>query len=189
LDDLEAFIVPREAGGVTVRPRELTMGLRATPFSALDLGGVEVDAAQRLGGEAGIDGKRLVNLCRAAEGALAVGLSRAVMELAIPYAKERRAFGEAIAQKQAIAFKLAEMRIEVDAMRWLVWKAASDLEQGLDATRSSQLARTHIARECMRIADEGVQIFGGHGYIRDYPVEMWYRNARTLTALEGVAAL
>lgn len=189
LDDLEAFIVPRDAGGLTITGPEKTLGLRATPFSALELNGVEVDASARLGGDRGIDGRRLVNSCRTAACALAVGLSRAVMELSIPYAKEREAFGQAIAQKQAIAFKLAEMQIEVNAMRWLVWKAASHLEKGLDATRAAQLAQLYVQRETMKIADNGVQIFGGHGYIRDYPVEMWYRNGRTITAVQGVAAL
>ena len=118
-------------------------------------------------------------------GAVMVGLSRAVMEYAIPYAKDREAFGEAIAKKQAIAFMLSDMRIEVDAMRWMVWKAASQLEHGLDATRAAHLARLYCAREAMKIADNGVQVLGGHGFIREHPVEMWYRNARTLGVLEG----
>ena len=74
-------------------------------------------------------------------------------------------------------------------MRWLVWKAASQLERGIDASRSTALAQTYVTRETMKIADNGVQIFGGHGFIRDYPVEMWYRNARTLTVLQGLCAL
>jgi alkylation response protein AidB-like acyl-CoA dehydrogenase len=112
-----------------------------------------------------------------------------MLELCIPYAKERVAFGEPIAKKQTIAFMLAEMQIEVNSMRWLLWKAASQLEQGADATRSTSLARTYVSREAMKIADNGLQIYGGHGFIREYPVEMWYRNARTVTVLEGVAAL
>ncbi len=188
VDGLEAFVVPRDARGLQIHA-EHTMGLRALPFSRLELQGVEVPAAARLGGEAGISAKRLLSLCRAATGALCVGLSRAVLELAIPYAKERIAFGQPIAQKQAIAFMLAEMQIEVNAMRFLVWKAASRLEQGEDATRETQVAQTYVVRETMRIADNGLQIYGGHGYIREYPVELWYRNARTLTVLESVAAL
>jgi alkylation response protein AidB-like acyl-CoA dehydrogenase len=188
IDGLEAFVVPRDARGLQIHA-ERTMGLRSTPFSRLELSGVEVPAAARLGGDAGIDARRLLSMARAGTCALAVGLARAVMELAIPYAKERIAFGQPIAQKQAIAFMLAEMQIEVNAMRWLVWKAASRLESGLDATRESQVAQTYVAREAMKIADDGLQIYGGHGYIREYPVELWYRNARTLTVLESVAAL
>ena len=114
-----------------------------------------------------------------------IGLSRAVLEYAVPYAKERRAFGQAIAQKQAIAFRLSDMHIETERMRWLTWKAASQLEQGLDATRSAHLARAYAAEQSMWIADKGVQVLGGHGFIREHPVELWYRNARTLGVLEG----
>jgi alkylation response protein AidB-like acyl-CoA dehydrogenase len=188
LEDLEAFIVPADAKGVTVE-REKTLGLRAAPLASLDLDDVEVPAGARLGGQAGIDGRRLVSMTRIASLALCVGLSRAVMEIAIPYAKDRVAFGEPIARKQTIAFMLADMQIEVNAMRHLVWKGASLLENGLDATRSTQLAQTYARRETIKIADDGLQIFGGHGYIRDYPLEMWYRNARTISVLEGAAAV
>jgi len=188
LADLEAFIVPSDAKGVTVE-REKMLGLRGAPFARLDLDHVEVPKAGRLGGQSGIDGRRLVNSSRVASAALSVGLSRAVMEICIPYAKDRIAFGEPIARKQAIAFMLAEMQIEVNAMRHLVWKAASQLEQGLDATKATQLAQVYMKRETMKIADNGLQIFGGHGYIRDYPLEMWYRNARTVTVLESAAAV
>ncbi len=190
LDDLGAFIVPRDATGLTIAAeRELTMGLRALPFSRLEFNRVAVPREACLGDESGIDGARLVNRCRLASAALAVGLARAVLEFCVPYAKERVAFGQPIAQKQTIAFMLAEMQIEVNSMRWLVWKAASLLEHGLDATRATTLAETYVNRETMKIADNGVQILGGHGYIREYPVEMWYRNARTLTTLQGLAAL
>ena len=190
LDDLEAFIVPRDAKGLSISNEpEKTMGLRAVSFSQLNLERVAVPQEARLGCEDGIDGRRLINMCRLGSAAQAVGISRAVMEFCIPYAQERVAFGQPIAQKQAIAFMLAEMRIEVDSMRWLVWKAASQLENEVDATRATTLALTYVNREAMKIADNGVQILGGHGFIREYPVEMWYRNTRTLTVLEGLAAL
>jgi acyl-CoA dehydrogenase len=190
LDGIDAFIVPRDAHGLRIEAeREKTLGLRATPSWRLELARVEVPAASRLGGDAGIDGARLVQSCRAASLALAVGISRAMLELAIPYAKQREAFGQPIAQKQAIAFMLAEMRIELDSMRWLVWKAASALDHGQNAVRETLLARTYIQREAVKLADNGLQVFGGHGYIRDYPVEMWYRNARAITVLDAVAAL
>lgn len=190
LDDLEAFILPRDAKGLTIASEpEKTLGLRALPCASLELDNVEVSAEARLGGKAGIDGARLVNACRLGSAALALGISRGMLETCIDYAKQRVAFGQPIAQKQAIAFMLAEMQIEVNSMRWLIWKAASQLEQGLDASRSTALAQIYTTREAMKIADNGLQIFGGHGYIRDYPVEMWYRNARTVTVLEGLATL
>jgi len=181
----EAFIVPRDAAGLSISATEPKLGLRALPTARLDLDRVELPGEARLGGEAGCDPKRLLNLSRTALAAAMTGLSRAVMDYALPYAKDREAFGEAIAKKQAIAFRLADMRIETEAMRWVTWKAASRLERGLDATREAQLARSYAARQCMTIADHGVQTLGGHGFIREHPVEMWYRNARTLGVLEG----
>ncbi|MEW6272538.1 MAG: acyl-CoA dehydrogenase family protein [Thermodesulfobacteriota bacterium] len=184
-----AFVVPRDASGLTVTAAEPTLGLRAVPFAGLELDGVEVPHEDRIGGPRGFDYARLLATSRTALAATLVGLSRAVLEYAIPYAKERVAFGEAIARKQAIAFMLSDMAIETDAMRWMVWKAASELEQGRDATRAAHLARSYVAEQAMKIADNGIQVLGGHGFIREHPVEMWYRHARTLGVLEGTAAV
>jgi len=187
---VEAFIVPRDAKGLAIGTEtEKTLGLKALPMSRLELERVEVAAGQRLGGEQGIDGARLFNCARTASLSVGLGLSRAMFETALPYAKEREAFGQPIAQKQTIAFWLADMKIEVNSMRWLIWKAASHLEHALDASKPTALAHIYAKREIMKIADNGLQVFGGHGYIRDYPVEMWYRNARTITVLDTVAAL
>jgi alkylation response protein AidB-like acyl-CoA dehydrogenase len=187
---LGAFIVERKASGLTVEEAaERNLGLRALGAHALRLQSVEVPAADRLGGDAGIDTERLLNLTRTALGAVMTGLARAVYDYALPYAKDRVAFGQPIAQKQAIAFMLSDMRMETDAMRLLVWKAASELERGADATRASLFARSYAAEQCMKIADNGVQVLGGHGFIRDHPAEMWYRNARTLGVLEGAAMI
>jgi len=186
---LGAFAVPRDAGGLAISEREKNLGLRALPTHRLDLERVEVPAAARLGGEAGCDVGRILAHARVGLGAVMVGLSRAVMDYAIPYAKERRAFGEAIAQKQAVAFMLSDMAIETDASRWLVWKAASALERGEDAGRAAHLARAYAARQAMKIADNGVQVLGGHGFIREHLVELWYRHARTLGVLEGTVAV
>ena len=185
---LDAFIVPRDARGLAIGDTEKNLGLRALPTAALELERVELPGSSRLGGADGCDVVRLLNTSRTALAAVMVGLSRAVMEYAIPYAKDRVAFGEAIAQKQAIAFRLADMRIETDAMRWLTWKAASQLEAGLDASVAAHQARAYTATHAMRIADDGVQVLGGHGFIREHPVEMWFRNARTLGVLEGAAS-
>ena len=190
LAGVEAFIVPRDAKGLTIADEsEKTLGLRSLPMSRVELERVEVPSAQRLGGEQGCDGVRIFNAARLASLAVGVGISRGMMETCIPYAKERQAFGQAIAQKQTIAFWLADMKIECNSMRWLLWKAASYLEHGLDASKQTALAHVYAQREVMKIADNGLQVFGGHGYIRDYPVEMWYRNARTITVLDTVASL
>lgn len=184
-DSVQAYIVPRDAAGLTIAAPEKNLGVRALTTGTLTFERVELPATARLGGDAGCDARRIVNLARTAHSAVLVGVSRAVMEYAIPYAKDREAFDEAIAKKQAIAFTLADMCIEVDAMRWMVWQAASRLENGFDATREAQLARTYCAKQAMKIADDGVQVLGGHGFIREHPVELWYRNARTLGVLDG----
>jgi alkylation response protein AidB-like acyl-CoA dehydrogenase len=186
---LDAFIVPRDAANLRIGEPDRNLGLRALPTATLELERVEVPAEARLGGEAGCDVQRLLDHSRTALAAIEVGLARGVLDYAVPYAKDRQAFGEAIAQKQAIAFKLADMHIETESMRWLTWKAASQLERKLDATRAAHHAHAYAAEQCMWIADEGVQVLGGHGFIREHPVEMWYRNARTLGVLEGTLGL
>jgi acyl-CoA dehydrogenase len=186
---LDAFVVARDAKGLTVSDREKNLGLRALPTHTVTLEKVEVAAADRLGGDAGCDVRRIVANARTGLAVAMVGLSHAVMDYAVPYAKERKAFGEFIAQKQAIAFMLSDMAVETDATRWLAWKAASQLEQGLDPVRAAHFARSYAAEQTMKIADNGLQVLGGHGYIREHPVELWYRQARTLSVLEGVASL
>ena len=118
--------------------------------------------------------------------ALAVGVARAAFELARDYAKERQAFGAPIATKQAIAFKLADMAIEIDAARLLVWEAAWRLDQGGDATREATLAIQQVRRVALDVTDGAVQVFGGHGYIREYLPEMLLRNARGFACFEAL---
>jgi alkylation response protein AidB-like acyl-CoA dehydrogenase len=185
----DAFIVPRDAEGLTISEQEKSLGLKGLETVALELERVEVPASARLGGGAGCNVQQIVDGSRAALAAVLTGVSRAAVDLCVPYAKEREAFGQAIAQKQGIAFKMADMHIETESMRWLAWKAASELEQGLDATRSCHHARDYASRMAMEVTDSGIQVLGGHGFIREHPVEMWYRNARTLGVLEGTLSL
>ncbi|MFQ5418650.1 MAG: acyl-CoA dehydrogenase family protein, partial [Myxococcota bacterium] len=146
---LDAFIVARDAEGLTVSQNEKNLGLRALPTTALELERVEVSGADRLGGESGSDVQRILNGARTALAAVMVGQARASLDYALPYAKNREAFDQAIAQKQGIAFKLADMHIETESSRWLTWKAASQLERGLDATRSAHFARAYAAEQSM----------------------------------------
>jgi alkylation response protein AidB-like acyl-CoA dehydrogenase len=185
----DAFLVPRDAGGLRIGAPDAKLGLRALPTASLELERVELPASARLGGPDGCDVRRILDSARTAIAAALVGLARGVLDYAIPYAKEREAFGQAIARKQAIAFRLADMHIETESMRWLTWTAASRLEHGLSATRAAHHAYAYAAEQAMWIADEGVQVLGGHGFIREHPVEMWYRNARTLSVLEGTLGL
>ncbi len=188
-DGLGAFIVPRDAPGLSIGEVEKNLGIKALATTGLRLDGVDVSVDQRLGGAAGADVARIINQGRVASAAILTGLSRAVLDYCVPYSKERVAFDEPIARKQSIAFRLAEMHMEIESSRWLTWKAATDLEHGRDATRSSTHAKRYVAGKSMWIADNGVQVLGGHGFIREHPVEMWYRNARTLGVLEGMASV
>ncbi len=126
---VDAFLVDRSAAGLEISPPERNMGIKALRSHELALNDVRLGAERRLGGERGIDFARLMNRSRVALGALAVGVARAAFDYARDYAKERKAFGLAIAQKQAIAFMLAEMAIEIDATRLLVWEAAWKIDR------------------------------------------------------------
>ncbi len=186
---LEAFIVERGAKGVSVGEKKPNIGLRALETATVSFKDVELAATARLGEAAGCDVQRIIDSGRTALSAIMTGVSRGVMEFVIPYVKERVVHGAPLAQKQVIAFRLADMRIETDAMRWMTWKAASILEKGGDATKQAQLAYTYAAEQAMWIADEGVQMLGGHGYLRDNPVEMWYRNTRSISVIEGAVGV
>jgi alkylation response protein AidB-like acyl-CoA dehydrogenase len=119
--------------------------------------------------------------------AIGTGIARAAYEFALDYAKTRVQWGEPIIHRQSISFMLAEMAYEVDAMRFMTWQAASRLEAGKDAKREAYLAKLYAGEMAMKITDHGVQILGGHGYTREYPVEMYYRNGRGISILEGMA--
>jgi acyl-CoA dehydrogenase len=185
-DGLAAFLVERGARGVTVGEREKNMGIKALATHRVKLEEVQVPASARLGGEKA-SLQALVDASRVAVGALAVGVSRAAFDYARDYAKERRAFGVAIAQKQAIAFKLANMAIEIDAMRLLTWEAAWKLDSGRPATREAALLKHYVSQSALTVTDDAVQVLGGHGYIREHPVELWLRNARGFSTIDGLA--
>jgi acyl-CoA dehydrogenase len=185
-DGLAAFVVERGAAGLTVGERELNMGIRALDTYPVKLDGVRVPADARLGGE-GTDVQQFIDASRIASAALAVGVSRAAFEYARDYAKERRAFGVAIAQKQSIAFMLSNMAIEIDATRLLAWEAAWRLDKPAPATREAYLAREYAAKASLKITDDAVQVLGGHGYIRDHMVELWLRDARGFSTFDGLA--
>jgi len=184
-DEPAAFLVPRGATGVAIGEREKNMGVKALATYEVGLENVAVPASARVGDAAAI--ARILNRSRIALGALALGMGRAAFDYARDYAKERKAFGVAIAQKQAIAFILAEMAIEIDASRLLLWEAAWMLDQGKEATRECVLAKRYASNACLKITDNAVQVLGGHGYVRDHPVELWLRNARGFTSFEGMA--
>ncbi len=185
----QAFIVPKDAAGLTISDeREKLMSLNALPMYRVKLENVKVPAANRLGGASGMDFELVLASMRVAAASAAVGVANAAFEYSMNYAKEREAFGVKIAQKQAIAFMLAEMRTEIEASRLLTWEAAWKLDQGReDAANEAYLAYTGAADMAMMVTDRAVQILGGHGYIREHPVEMWMRNGRGFAMFTGLA--
>lgn len=184
----QAFFVPVNAAGLSAE-REKNLGLKALPTVELKLTGVRVPAAAKLGGDAGADVRALVNRGRVALAAAAVGVARASFELARDYAKERQTFGAPIATRQSIAFKLADMAIEIDGARLLAWEAAWLLDQGKDATREAALAKHQAQRVALEVTDGAIQIYGGHGYTREHLPELHHRNARGFAAFEALSLL
>jgi acyl-CoA dehydrogenase len=185
----DGFLVEKGAAGVTRVEREKHMGLKGLATDEMEFVRCVVPAPNQLGGEPGCDFKALMNRSRVGLAAMAVGVARAAYEYARDYAKDRKAFGVAIAQKQAIAFMLAEMAIEIDATRLLTWEAAWKLDRGEDATREAVLAKQYGANMVLKVTDNAVQVLGGHGYIREHPVEMWLRNGRGFAVFEGLVMI
>jgi acyl-CoA dehydrogenase len=183
----QGFLVPKGTPGLKIGEREPNMGMRAYPMYGIELENCAIPVSQRLGGEAGCHFPLLLSASRTALAAMALGVTRASYEYALEYTKNRKAFGEAIAQRQSIAFTLAEMITEIEAARLLVWEAAWRLDKGLDATREAYLAMNYTSDISISITDRAVQFLGGYGYIRDYPVELWLRNARGFAVMEGIA--
>jgi acyl-CoA dehydrogenase len=183
----QGFLVSKGTPGLAVKNRDQNMGMNAFPMYTVELTGCEIPVAQRLGGEGGCDFQLLLNSSRVALSAMAVGVARASYEFAVDYARQRKAFGEAIAQRQSIAFTLAEMATDIDAARLLVWEAAWFLDNNKEATREAGMAMNFSADTVLMVADRALQILGGYGYVRDYPVELWLRNARGFGVMEGIA--
>lgn len=183
----QAFFVPADSAGLTIGERDKLMGLRALPTFGLSLSECRVPAENKLGGDDGIDFGLILNHSRVTMAATAVGVARAGSEYAREYAKQRVQFDEPIAHRQSIAFMLAEMAIDVDAARTMVWEAAWLLDQGQDATQEVTVMKHFVDDMAVRVADEALQTLGGYGYIREYPVELWLRNARGFASLDGLA--
>jgi acyl-CoA dehydrogenase len=186
-DETQAFIVSAKAEGVKLGERQKLMGIRALPVFKLTLNGVRVPKADRLGGPDGHAYSPLIDSARVAMAASAVGLARAAFDYAREYAKDRDVFGVKVAQKQAIAFMLAEMATEIESIRLLVWEAAWKMDTAKeDASQAAYLAFSGAADMVMMVTDRAVQILGGHGYIREHPVELWMRNGRGIATFTGL---
>ncbi|MDO9379959.1 MAG: acyl-CoA dehydrogenase family protein [Nocardioidaceae bacterium] len=178
------FLLESGTPGIVVEA-EPSMGVRAAGLSRLVLDGVEVPWDALLGdGDAAVYAD-CVRRARIAWCSLALGTGRAVLDYVVPYVKERKAFGEPVAHRQSVAFMVANIGIELEGMRLTTLRAASRADQGLDFARETAVARRLCSEHGMRIGTDGVQLLGGHGFVKEHPVERWYRDLRAIGVMEG----
>ena len=178
------FIVESRTDGISLEP-EPGMGVRAAATQRLHLENVKLPATALLGGGEREVYADCVALSRLAWCALAVGTGQAVLDYVSEYVKDRRAFGEPVSNRQAVAFAVSNIAIELDGLRLTTYRAASRVDQGLPFHREVALARRLCADRLMAIGSEGVQLLGGHGYVKEHPVERWYRDLRAAGIMEG----
>jgi alkylation response protein AidB-like acyl-CoA dehydrogenase len=177
-------LIESSTKGVSIEA-DPSMGLRAAGLSRLVLENVDVEAGAVLGEGSLDDYRECIRLSRLAWAGLALGTSRAVLDYVSEYVKTREAFGEPISHRQAVAFMVADIAIELEGMRLTTLKAASRAEQGMDFSREVALARRLTAEYGMKIGTDGVQLLGGHGFVKEHPVERWYRDLRAVGLMEG----
>ncbi len=178
------FVIEPGAKGLSVQD-EPAMGLRPAATGRLLLEEVRLPGSALLG-EGGHDAYvECVQRARIAWSSLAVGAAQAVLDYVIPYVNERTAFGEPISNRQAVAFGVSDIGIEANGMKLVTYRAASRADQGQDFSREAALARKLCAAKGMEIGSEGVQLLGGHGFVKEHPVERWYRDLRAAGVMEG----
>jgi alkylation response protein AidB-like acyl-CoA dehydrogenase len=188
---LSAFIVEKGTKGFRPGKKENKLGLRASDTSELIFEDCEIPEENLLGveGEGFIDAMRVLDGGRISIAALALGIARGALDAALQYVKERRQFGKAIAEFQGIQWKLADMATELDAARLLTQRAAVLKDAGRKVTRESSMAKLFASEVAVRICDETVQLFGGYGFIKDYPAEKFYRDVKLCTIGEGTSEI
>ncbi len=188
---LSAFIVEKGTKGFRPGKKENKLGLRASDTSELIFEDCEIPAENLLGaeGEGFIDAMRVLDGGRISIAALALGIGRGALDAALKYVKERRQFGKAIAEFQGIQWKLADMATELDAARLLTQRAAVLKDAGRKITRESAMAKLFSSEVAVRICDDTVQLFGGYGFIKDYPAEKCYRDVNLCTIGEGTSEI
>lgn len=188
---LSMILVPTDSPGLRIGPPEKKMGLKGSPTSAVTYENVRVPLANLVGAQGGGLGQTLTTLDggRISIGAISLGLARAAFENAVAYAKERRAFGAPIANLQAIQWMLANAVTEIAAARNLLYYAAWRKQQGKPYTQEAAMAKLFASEMGERVCRNAIQVFGGYGYSREYPVERMYRDARLMTIGEGTSEI
>lgn len=188
---ISAFILEKGMQGFKAGKQENKLGLRASDTSELIMEDVRVSEDHLLG-EEGIgftQAMKTLDGGRISIGALALGMAQGAFEESVRYAKARKTFGKPIAEHQAIAHKLADMQVSVEAARLLIYKAANLKDLGLPYGKAASMAKLFSSEIACKVADEAVQIFGGYGYIKDYPVEKFYRDVKLCTIGEGTSEI
>ncbi len=190
-DGISAFILEKGMNGFRAGKQEDKLGLRASDTSELILEDVKVSEDHLLG-EEGVGFKQAMKTLdggRISIGALALGMAQGAFEESLKYAKVRQTFGKSIIEHQAIAHKLAEMQVKVEAARLLIYKAANLKDQGLPYAKAASMAKLYASESGYEVANEAVQIFGGYGYSKDYPVEKYYRDIKLCAIGEGTSEI
>src|SRR5688572_13300782 len=188
---ISAFVVPMDSPGVTIEEHLQKMGQRSTDTSAFALQDVVVSAQNRLGeeGEGFKIAMKTLDFTRPGTAAGAVGVAQAAYDYSVEYAKTRVQFGQPIAMNQGVNFLIADMATEIEASRLLVWQAAWLQDQGKRATLQSSFAKRFASDTAMKVTTDAVQIFGGYGYIKEYPVEKLMRDAKLFQIYEGTSQI
>ncbi len=188
---LSAFIVDKDTKGFRPGKKENKLGLRASDTAELIFEDCAIPAENLLGkeGDGFIDAMRVLDGGRISIAALSLGMAQGAYEAALNYSRERKQFGKAIGEFQAIQWKLADMATEIDAARLLTMRAASMKDAGLKTTLESSMAKLYASEVAVKCANEGVQIHGGYGFIKDYPAEKFYRDVKLCTIGEGTSEI
>jgi len=190
-DGISAFILEKGMNGFRAGKQENKLGLRASDTSELIMEDVKVPEENLLG-EEGVGFKQAMKTLdggRISIGALGLGMAQGAFEASVKYAKARHTFGKPIAEHQGIQFKLADMQVQIEAARLLIHKAANLKDQGLPYGKAASMAKLYSSEVACRVADEAIQIHGGYGYIKDYPVEKFYRDVKLCTIGEGTSEI
>ncbi len=188
---LSAFVVEKGTKGFRAGKKENKLGLRASDTSEMIFEDCFVPSENLLGkeGDGFIDAMKILDGGRISIAALSLGIGQGAYECALKYSKERKQFGKAISEFQAIQWKLADMATELDAARLLVMRAAAMKDAGMKTTQESSMAKLYASEVAVRCANESVQIHGGYGFIKDYPAEKFYRDVKLCTIGEGTSEI
>jgi len=188
---ISAFIVEKGTPGFRPGRKENKLGMRCSPTSEMIFTGCRVPASQLCGkqGEGFVDSLRILDGGRISIAALSVGIAQGAYEAALHYSKQRKQFGRFISEFQAVQNKLADMATEIDAARLLTLRAAWLKDQGASVNKESSMAKLYASEAAVRATNEAVQIHGGYGFIKDYPVEKFYRDVKLCTIGEGTSEI